>query len=153
MEVGRSFRVSVVQPPTQNRVSVKSDQAAQSLIQAGLKNLQGHRLGNVSNLFQCLTNFREKGFSLYPDWTSLVSIYLSSSYHTLLWTTQLSLPDDLLAGTEGLLLGCPEAISSAWTRPTPSTSPSRMSASATLVSFHWTLFSWSMFSLQSGPQN
>lgn len=42
------------------RVSLKSDQFPQSLIQSGLKNLQGCRLGHVSNLFQCLTNFREK---------------------------------------------------------------------------------------------
>lgn len=33
-----------------------------------------------------------KGFSLYPDWTSFISISLSYSCNTLHWTTQLQIP-------------------------------------------------------------
>lgn len=61
-----------------------------------------------------------KGFSLYPDWTSFISISLSYSCNTLHWTTQLQIP--ACHRCRGA-----EAISSLWTSAPLLASPCRMS--------------------------
>lgn len=96
---------------------MKSDRAAQGFMQLVWKTSK-----HAQSLWAiCATPWQSwwKSFSLCLVWTSPLSTYCPSfSHQALLWGAWHHLPNYVLIGIGGLLLGSPEAVSSLhWTSP------------------------------------
>lgn len=72
-QVGRIFRMPLVQPPDKIRVETNPDQVSQGFVHLHLKNLQGQRFHKVSRKLSPMLDFPWWFFSFYQVRTSPTS--------------------------------------------------------------------------------